>query len=46
MGITYMHMEYIPLSLCDIPELVVHIMFSLIDVDANKEATEPKLPSG
>jgi hypothetical protein len=34
-------MEYISLSLSDIPELVVPIM----SVADNKEATEPRVPS-
>ena len=40
----HLHMEYISLSWYDIPELVVHIRISLIDVAANKEATEPMAP--
>jgi len=36
-------MEYIYLSLSDIPELVVPIMISLIVVANNKEATEPRV---
>ena len=37
-------MEYISLSLYDIPELVVPIRISLIAVAANKEATESRFP--
>jgi hypothetical protein len=39
-------MEYISLSLYDIPELVVPIRISLIEGSANKKATEPMIPLG
>jgi len=42
----HLHMEYISLRWNDIPELVVPIRISLIDVAANKEATEPRVPFG
>ena len=32
--------------LCDIPELVVPIIISMIEVATNKDTTEPMVPSG
>jgi hypothetical protein len=39
-------MEYISLSCSDIQEIVVPIRISLMGVAVNKEATEPRVPSG
>lgn len=43
---TINHVEYIPLSRYDIPELVGHFMYQWQMVDANKKATESRVPSG
>jgi hypothetical protein len=38
-------MEYISLSKYDIPDLMFPIMFSVMEVVANKEDNEPQVPS-
>ena len=42
----HLHMEYLYLRWYDIPELVAPIRISMIEDDANTEATETRVPFG